>query len=233
MPSEKKPKRSGSVQQASVSAEKEASPVEARKPRVNEKARLRTRTKLLRAARSVMSRKGIESTAINDITDEAELSFGSFYNYFSSKEEVARAVFNEDAVLMADMLDATTSTTASIAEVVGINIRKTIHRGLTDPVWGWFLIHSVYSINDMVVTMGIRLARDIETGNASGAFDVVDIDSTVDCVVGGMLYLLRQILEGARPASAVESLVQYILRGLGVTHDEAERISRIDLDVNT
>jgi hypothetical protein len=146
---------------------------------------------------------------------------------------VARAVFNEDAVLMADMLDATTSTTASIAEVVGINIRKTIHRGLTDPVWGWFLIHSVYSINDMVVTMGIRLARDIETGNASGAFDVVDIDSTVDCVVGGMLYLLRQILEGARPASAVESLVQYILRGLGVTHDEAERISRIDLDVNT
>jgi AcrR family transcriptional regulator len=233
MPSENKPKRSGSVQQAAVSAEKEENPVEARKPRINEKARLRTRNKLLRAARSVMSRKGIESTAINDITDEAELSFGSFYNYFSSKEEVARAVFNEDAVLMADMLDATTSTSASIAEVVGINIRKTIHRGLTDPVWGWFLIHSVYSINDMVVTMGIRLARDIETGNASGAFDVVDIDSTVDCVVGGMLYLLRQILEGARPASAVESLVQYILRGLGVTHDEAERISRIDLDVNT
>lgn len=201
-----------------------------RKPRINEKARQRTRNKLLRAARTVMGSKGIDATAINDITEEAELSFGSFYNYFSSKEEVARAVFNEDAVLMADLLDAATSPDAGIAEVVGVNIRRTIHRGLTDPVWGWFLIHSVYSINDMVVTMGIRLARDLETGNRSGAFEVKDISSTVDCIVGGMLYLLRQILEENQPATSVESMVHYVLRGLGVSKEEVERIISIDLD---
>lgn len=78
---------------------------EPRKPRVNEKARQRTRSKLLRAARSVMGRKGIEATAINDITEEAELSFGSFYNYFSSKEEVARAVFIDDALQMIEALE--------------------------------------------------------------------------------------------------------------------------------
>ena len=66
---------------------------EPRQPRINEKARQRTRNRLLRAARSVMGRKGIEATAINDITEEAELSSGSFYNYFTSKEEVAREVF--------------------------------------------------------------------------------------------------------------------------------------------
>ncbi|MHC8366495.1 TetR/AcrR family transcriptional regulator [Pseudomonas sp. ZT5P21] len=200
-----------------------------RQPRIHEKARLRTRNRLLRAARSVMGRKGIEATAINDITEEAELSFGSFYNYFSSKEEVARAVFIEDAMLMIEALDAATSPEAGIAERVGVNIRRTIHRGLTDPVWGWFLVHSVYSINDMISTMGNPLARDILTGNNSKAFDVVDITSTVDCIIGGMLYLLRKILEGERPASAVESMVQYILRGLGVPHDEVERIIQIDL----
>lgn len=203
---------------------------EPRKPRVNEKARQRTRSKLLRAARSVMGRKGIEATAINDITEEAELSFGSFYNYFSSKEEVARAVFIDDALQMIEALDAAASPTAGIAERVGINIRRTVYRGLTDPVWGWFLVHSVYSINDMIETMGNPLARDIQVGNDEGVFQVVDIVSTVDCIIGGMLYLLRKILEGARPSSAVESMVHFVLSGLGVDHQEAERIISIDLD---
>ncbi|WP_286912641.1 MULTISPECIES: TetR/AcrR family transcriptional regulator [unclassified Pseudomonas] len=203
-----------------------------RKPRVNEKARQRTRSKLLRAARSVMGRKGIEATAINDITEEAELSFGSFYNYFSSKEEVARAVFIEDALLMIEALDAATSPRAGIAERVGINIRHTLHRGLTDPVWGWFLVHSVYSINDMIETMGNPLARDIQIGNDEGVFQVVDIAATVDCIVGGMLYLLRKVLEGTRPLSAVESMVQFVLSGLGVDPAEAQRIVRIDLSSN-
>lgn len=205
--------------------------VEPRQPRINEKARLRTKTKLLRAARTVMGRKGIEATAINDITEEAELSFGSFYNYFSSKEEIARAVFIDDALMMIEALDSTTPADAGIAEIVGINIRRTIHRGLTDPVWGWFLVHSVYSINDMIETMGNPLARDIRIGNDAEVFNVADIVSTVDCIIGGMLYLLRKILEGARPVSAVESMVQYILAGLGVSHAEVERIIRIDLSI--
>lgn len=169
---------------------------ELRKPRINEKARQRTRSKLLRAARLVMGRKGIEATAINDITEEAELSFGSFYNYFSSKEEVARAVFIDDALAMIEELDATTCPSSCIAERVGVNIRRTIHRGLTDPVWGWFLVHSVYSINDMIETMGNPLARDIRIGNDENAFHVMDIASTVDCIIGGMLYLLRKIPRG-------------------------------------
>lgn len=216
-----------------LSAAKESRVVELavvpRQPRINEKARQRTRTRLLRAARSVMGRKGIEATAINDITEEAELSFGSFYNYFSSKEEVARAVFIEDALTMIEELDSGTSPDAGIAERVGVNIRRTIHRGLTDPVWGWFLVHSMYSINDMISTMGNPLARDIHAGNTENAFDVVDVDSTVDCIIGGMIFLLRKILEEQRPVSAVESMVQYILRGMGVSHEEVERIIRIDL----
>lgn len=235
-PAAKSPKRptAASIAKKKITDSNTVAPAldsEPRKPRINEKARLRTRNKLLRGARAVMGRKGIEATAINDITEEAELSFGSFYNYFSSKEEVARAVFIEDALLMIEAFDSSTPADVSIAVAVGVNIRRTIRRGLTDPVWGWFLVHSVYSISDMISTMGNPLARDIKIGNDSDAFDVVDIDSTVDCIIGGMLFLLRKILEGSRPITAVESMVQYILRGLGVDHAEVERIVKIDLNV--
>ncbi|MFJ2690177.1 TetR/AcrR family transcriptional regulator [Pseudomonas sp. NPDC087336] len=191
---------------------------------------MRTRNKLLRAARAVMGSKGIEATTINDITDEAELSFGSFYNYFPSKEEIARAVFIEDAERLVESFEAAKTPTTGIAEIVGTNFRLCVYRGLSDPIWGWFLVYSIYSINDMLSIMGKPLARDIMIGNDSRDFDVVDVDSTVDCIIGGMLFLLRQVLQGARPVSAIESAVQYILRGLGVSHEEAERIVQLNLD---
>lgn len=226
VPSPKRPKVSRASSEKGANGK---AAVTKRVPGVNEKVRLRTHNKLLRAARAVMGRKGIEATTINDITEEAELSFGSFYNYFSSKEEVARAVFIEDAQAMVEVFEAARSPTIGIAEVIGRNFRLTIHRGLEDPIWGWFLVYSIYSINDMLAIMGKPLAQDIMAGNESGDFDVVDVDSTVDCIIGGMLFLLRQILQQHRPVSAVESAVQYILRGLGVSHDEAERIVKLDL----
>ncbi|WP_249342595.1 TetR/AcrR family transcriptional regulator [Pseudomonas rustica] len=229
-PSPRSPKRAKTpAPTPETGAECPAETPEVRKPRINEKARLRTRNKLLRAARTVMGSKGIEATTINDITDEAELSFGSFYNYFPSKEEVARAVFIEDAQLMVEEFEAADTATTGIAEIVGTNFRLTICRGLSDPVWGWFLVYSIYSINDMLAIMGKPLARDIRIGNDSKDFEVVDVDATVDCIIGGMLFLLRQILQGARPVSAIGSAVQYILRGLGVSPDEAERIVNIEL----
>jgi AcrR family transcriptional regulator len=51
-----------------------------------------TRSSLLEAATTVFVRDGFAATTIADITDEAGLSTGSFYNYFRTKEDILRAV---------------------------------------------------------------------------------------------------------------------------------------------
>ncbi len=40
----------------------------------------KTRARLIRAALSVMARKGADAATINDITEAADVGFGSFYN---------------------------------------------------------------------------------------------------------------------------------------------------------
>lgn len=52
----------------------------------------RTRAALVAAARVVFERDGYLDSRLTDITVEANCSTGSFYNYFSSKEEVLQAV---------------------------------------------------------------------------------------------------------------------------------------------
>lgn len=52
----------------------------------------RTRAALVKAARVVFERDGFLDSRLTDITAEAGCSTGSFYTYFSSKEEVLQAV---------------------------------------------------------------------------------------------------------------------------------------------
>src|ERR1700728_2847425 len=52
----------------------------------------RTRAALLRAARVIFERDGFLAARITDIADEASVAHGTFYSYFTSKEEIFKAV---------------------------------------------------------------------------------------------------------------------------------------------
>ena len=56
---------------------------------------MRTRAQLIQAARRVFEREGYLDARLADITAEADTAIGSFYTYFSSKEEIFSAVLEE------------------------------------------------------------------------------------------------------------------------------------------
>jgi AcrR family transcriptional regulator len=56
---------------------------------------LRTRDELLAAARRVFERDGYLETRVADIAAAADLAHGSFYTYFSSKQDVFLAIVRE------------------------------------------------------------------------------------------------------------------------------------------
>jgi AcrR family transcriptional regulator len=51
-----------------------------------------TRARLLAAAKRVFEERGFLEVRVTDITERAELSHGSFYHYFDSKEQIFREV---------------------------------------------------------------------------------------------------------------------------------------------
>ena len=59
-----------------------------------EKIRGESQQKILAAAFKLMSRNGYESTSISQIAKEAGISKGLMYNYFSSKEDLLKALIN-------------------------------------------------------------------------------------------------------------------------------------------
>ena len=63
---------------------------------VRQKKRVKTEATILRAAASLITRKGFEHTSIEDIAGRAEVGVGTVYNYFGSKNALLLALMQRD-----------------------------------------------------------------------------------------------------------------------------------------
>ena len=86
----------------------------------------RTRAALVTAARTVFERDGYFNARLTDITAEARCSTGSFYTYFTNKEEVFAAVLEE---AQEEMLHP------HVREVAGDEDPVAIIEAATAPTW--------------------------------------------------------------------------------------------------
>ena len=59
-----------------------------------DRRKARTRAALIAAGQRILAERGTTEVAVQDITDEADVGLGSFYNHFTSKAELF-----EEAVL--------------------------------------------------------------------------------------------------------------------------------------
>ena len=51
-----------------------------------------TKAKILQVAKEVFAQKGFQKTTVKDITNAADLGYGTFYLYFKDKREVFNAL---------------------------------------------------------------------------------------------------------------------------------------------
>lgn len=199
-----------------------------------------TRVRLLEAALRLMAKKGMEGVAINEITEAADVGFGSFYNHFESKEAIHGAVMDWVFEEFADALDRLVSDIADPAEVVSICVRHTLLRAQREPVWGQFLIREGYSARVLERGLGQRLLRDIQRGIASGCFKRDDALMSFLSVGGTVLASISLCLQfsqaegnqapkidqhGFHIDDLPQRAAKMLLLTLGLTHPEAEKIA--------
>ena len=97
--------------------------------------RARTRTLLVDAAVRVFARKGASAAAIHEITAEAGVANGTFYNYFRTREEILEAASMELAGRLSDEVTASSQAIEDPAERMAIGNRRFVLKALHDPTW--------------------------------------------------------------------------------------------------
>jgi AcrR family transcriptional regulator len=173
-----------------------------------------------------MARKGIGATSIQEITNTADVGFGSFYNYFTSKEAIADAVMEEAVETFGDAADRLAETIADPAEVVAASVRHAIRRAAADEAWGWFLVRAALArAGGLRRGLGKRLARDVRIGVEARRFKVDDPPAAMLAAGGAVLAFIAGRLQGEVGDDAPERAATVVLRLLGLPAGEARQLA--------
>jgi AcrR family transcriptional regulator len=172
-----------------------------------------------------MARKGIGATSIQEITDTADVGFGSFYNHFPSKDAIADAVMEEAIESFGDAADRLARTIEDPAEVVAASVRHAVRRAAVDHAWAWFLVRTALARGGLRRGLGRRLARDIGNGIKARRFELGDPRVAALATGGAVLAIIAGRLQGEIGDDAPERAAVAVLRLLGLSTRESGRVA--------
>jgi AcrR family transcriptional regulator len=158
------------------------------------------RMELILAAEKLFKVKGFEDTSVSDITDAVGVSHGTFFYYFTSKNEILKAVINyyvgQDKELLEKFVnDPDKSALRKVQEILdiscgpkeqSINSENKLVQYLHKE--GNELLHSEYVKKSEEITLPL-ITSIIEQGNREGTLDVKYPKETVEYC----LYLINDI----------------------------------------
>jgi len=188
----------------------------------------RTRTALMAAGRRLLSQRPIDAVTVDDIVQAAEVGKGSFYNHFADRDALARAIA---AQIRASIESAVARANADVedpARRMARAICTYLRHALDEPEPAGVLVHIHTGHRSLTAPLNRGLVEDIETGLASGRFDIATVESGVLYVLGVTQLALVRIVQEPNPAFAIslsQQMCALVLKGLGLPGPEADQIA--------
>ncbi|MFD6222257.1 TetR/AcrR family transcriptional regulator [Nocardia asteroides] len=199
-------------------------------PTRTDRRRERTRNALLGAARKFLS-EGQSAVSIKEITDAADVGFGSFYNHFDSKEQLFDEAVQSALKVYNEMRDHIVARYDDPAEIFAVSFRLTgrLQRQLPEMVR--VVLHSGMGVMLRDQGLAPSARHDIIAAQEVGRFEPMDPDLAI-MAAGGALLGLLQLLDAkpdADAAALADEMTYRALRMFGMNKRSAERLSSAPL----
>jgi AcrR family transcriptional regulator len=190
-----------------------------------ERRKARTRAALVRAGQGFLA-SGDTNASVLEITQAADVSNGSFYNYFESKEELWQAAIDSALQSVGDYLDSLTVALSDPVEKFTQSFRLSGRLFRLEPQLSRVLLNSEAAAFAAAGGLAPRSRRDIESASVLGRFDVDDPDLALAVVAGCLVSMGRLLL--AEPerdeVATVDGTTERVLRALGISDVEARTL---------
>lgn len=188
------------------------------------KKKARTRQLLLDTALEVIAEQG-EGFSVADLAARAGVSHGTFYNYFTDREQLLNALvpyivarFSERMAVEVTVADPA----ARFARISAGAMETVLHE--PEIVRVAFRLDAVQR-GLLVDGPLFHLRQDLVDGYAAGRFSSPPDDGTLDVVLGTLLLAVRRIVEGETGVAYRRSILGRLLQALGVDRAEAASLA--------
>ena len=190
-------------------------------PSRGHKKKQRTRRQLVAAGLRVMARKG-QGLTVSDVVAEAEVSNGTFYNYFADRDDLLEELAQHSMLALAEA--AAREPIDDPALRFAVATHRVLARAREDETWARVLLRLV-SRPGSGIDFVRYLREDLAEGFAQGRFDAGPDAATLDQVAGLVILTIRRMVEGEGVADTPAAAVRRSLRSLGLEPDECARLA--------
>jgi AcrR family transcriptional regulator len=186
---------------------------------------------LLFSGLTLASTNSIYALEVEDVIKQAEVSRGSFYNYFPSLpalyEGLAKQLMQEFAGLIDDSMPQGIDTATRLA----ISMRILMRLVVDFPMLGRFLTQIQWPNQNSDTEIFQNIIRDIQLGIKEGSFTNMPSSIGANIAIGSLIGGIHAMLL-KRPAKGFEDQVtNQVLIGLGIDAKLASKISQAPLPV--
>jgi len=186
-----------------------------------EQNKLANRSAILEAARQIFLEQGYEAVTIRDVIRKTDLASGTFYNYFTSKEEVFRALVEDRILALTGELKRVRQDARSLDEFVYNAYLAGFTAVAQEPVLYNLMMRNEAAVRALYkeTVMGIStraLREDIRDAIRRGIMPALDAEYLSAALFGAGYEMARILAESPNkdPAAAAAFATRVFLGGI-------------------
>lgn len=185
-----------------------------------------TRKRLIKAAIFVIAEKGVTSSLVEDVFKAANMSRGTFYNYFQTTEEMLTEIGKDIADEMLDLIEPLVQDYNSPAKSMCLGFRLFLHTARAHPLIAKFMWRLGFTSADVSQNVHKYLPAHIERGIEEGVFDVPDAQTGIEITTGIAISAVFNMSNSVKPDNYPELISKHIVMALGVPAEEASKLCK-------
>ncbi len=200
----------------------ESSALPDHRTRVAAERRARMRRKLVESALLVFAEKGVDASVIEDVIAAADVSRGTFYNYFRTNGELMAAAIQELGNELVEHIEERVKSIPSPAARVFTGLRLYMDAARRFPLFARFVARigpqAVGPENLVNAYIPVHIAEAVERGE----FVDAPVRILLDIVVAVGVMIVARIAAGAADDAYVSAMLLALARTLGFDLARAE-----------
>jgi AcrR family transcriptional regulator len=193
-------------------------------PNRHERRRQRTREAIIAAAAETFLRKGVANTTVADITEAADVGYGTFYNHFLSLNHVVSAVAEETMARVLRVTETILPEEEDFELLPAVSVRILVRALSHDPTIRWLLEQPYIFVEEWHKIITSFIWSVAERGKASmpNAFESLGgVEVWVRMYPWLLISELNDAIEKGSSAEHEDNLANMSIRLLGL--DDARR----------
>jgi AcrR family transcriptional regulator len=201
----------------------------ARRAEIAVEKRRRTRAAILIASFRIVGEERGSFKRVEDFCVAANISRGTFYNYFSGLESLYSTLADELSQDFDAAVHSVMEGMPQAAARAAAAVRYYLRGAMDNPRWGWAMVHTSLGREVFGPEVSARAKRTIHEGIESREFRIDNAELGKALLLGASLSGTLDILYRRAAADYPERMAHHILLGLGVDGPVANALIKIPL----